>query len=92
MPWNAVAFVHACESRVKTYLEFFKLLRRQRSNDAWMAQFIAWREEVDEEHLLDTFDLALGYFSGAGMDHESALDLCDSLSREEARKNQHQHN
>lgn len=32
-------------------------------------------EEVDCDLLLSTFDLALGYFSGKGIEHDRACDL-----------------
>lgn len=44
-------------------------------------QFIAWREEVDVEHVLDSFDLALGFFSGAGLDHNTAVELAAEAAR-----------
>lgn len=36
-------------------------------------QYVAWREGIDEEHLLDEFDLALGWFAGQGFSHDQAL-------------------
>jgi len=35
--------------------------------------FLKWRWEVDQDHCLDTFDLALAWFSGKGHTHDDAL-------------------
>lgn len=43
-------------------------------------EFIEWRHEVDCEYLLDTFDLALGWFSGKGLSHERACVLAGKLN------------
>ncbi len=51
---------------------------------ARMGRFHAWRDEVDEAHALDTFDLALGYFSGGGLDHDEALRLAGVATRSDA--------
>ena len=38
-------------------------------------QFLAWRDQVDQDHLLDVFDMALAWFSAKGLLHEDALQL-----------------
>lgn len=48
-------------------------------NAELIKEFAAWREEVDQDLLLDTFDLALGYFSGKGIEHDRACDLASWL-------------
>ncbi len=35
------------------------------------------RDEVDCDRVLDGFDLALGWLSGRGVDHDIACDLAD---------------
>jgi hypothetical protein len=45
-----------------------------------IARFRAWRAIVDSGNALDTFDLALGFLCGAGLDHTRALEWCQVLS------------
>lgn len=40
-------------------------------------KFLKWRRNVDEDELLDGFDLALGWLAGSGVRHETALDWID---------------
>jgi len=42
--------------------------------------FKRWRDQVDSDHALDTFDLALGWFSGLGFGHEDACDAARHIS------------
>lgn len=42
-------------------------------------EFVRWRHEVDRGYLRDTFDLALGYFSGKGLAHPVATSLAGQL-------------
>ena len=44
------------------------------------ADFRRWRREVDSDEQLDTFDLALGWFSGRGVPHDEALRLAEALA------------
>jgi len=46
---------------------------------AVMEEFREWRDSVDQEHLLDAFDLALGWFSGRGYSHDAACDAATLL-------------
>lgn len=46
-------------------------------------EFAAWRETIDEEHLIDEFDLALGWFSGQGFRHEQALQAAETAREAE---------
>jgi len=39
----------------------------------WWGEFEAYREGIDEEHVLDEFDLALGWFAGKGLSYDQAL-------------------
>lgn len=41
---------------------------------AW-DEFCHWRDQVDQEHVLDRFDLALGWFCGRGYGYEHALKM-----------------
>lgn len=50
--------------------------------DGQVERFEKWRRETDEDCLLDTFDLALGWFSALGFDHDSALDVAQRLTAE----------
>ncbi len=45
-----------------------------------MQEFVQWRRDVDSDRMLDTFDLALGWFSGRGYEHSDALDLARKAS------------
>lgn len=38
-----------------------------------LEEYKAWRDGVDEEGILDEFDLALGWFAGQGFSHDEAL-------------------
>lgn len=46
-------------------------------------EFRRWRDEVDQDHTLDTFDLALGWLSGVGMDHDTACEAARVLVDED---------
>lgn len=47
-----------------------------------LRQFRRWREEVDCDHLLDTYDLCLGFLSGAGISHDTATAEAAKEARE----------
>lgn len=49
------------------------------------AQFRTFRDDVDSDHLLDVFDLCLGWLHGRGVGHDLALKLIDRWHREEMR-------
>lgn len=56
-----------------------------------IGEFEAWRADVDPETLLDTFDLALGWFAGTGRafgrKHARACELASiAMKREESRR------
>lgn len=50
---------------------------------ALIREFIAWREETDSDHYLDTFDLALGFYAGRypKRHHRFACDFADKARR-----------
>lgn len=47
---------------------------------ALITEFLGFREEVDQEYLLDTFDIALGWFSGKGLLPSRAIDIAGHLN------------
>ncbi len=50
------------------------------SEEQYLREFIAWRDEVDEEYLLDTFDMALAWFAAKGFDHDRCCHLAQKLN------------
>ncbi len=44
-----------------------------------LEEYKAWRCGVDEERLLDEFDLALGWFAGQGFSHDEALKAAEQM-------------
>lgn len=44
--------------------------------DHWEA-FESWREDVDQDKLLDTWTLAFAYFSGRGVEFDAALQMAE---------------
>lgn len=49
-------------------------------------EYEAWQEGVDEEHILDEFDLALGWFAGQGFSHDQALQAAETAREIERRE------
>lgn len=47
-----------------------------------IAEFQRWRDDIDELHACDTFDLALGWFSGKGYGHRDSCDTAAILANE----------
>lgn len=44
-----------------------------------MKEFLAWWHTVDNELCLSDFDLALGWFTGKGLDHNKALEAAEKI-------------
>lgn len=71
----------------KTVRQHDALRRLQGATPEQIARdFLAWRDDVDCVRLLDTFDLALGYFSGRGCDTDTTLAWAEHLRREAIRE------
>jgi hypothetical protein len=61
------------------------LAAQSKADEELLVRFESWRDEVDCDHVLDTFTLAIAFFGGACVDHEYACDLAGcACDREQA--------
>ena len=59
--------------------EFELVLKTDREME--VENFLEWREEVDSEKVLDSYDLALAWFSAKGFSHDEAVDIASDYLR-----------
>jgi hypothetical protein len=45
--------------------------------------FAEWRDDIDQDHLLDVYNLALGWFSGRGWAHTQACEVAAVMQQAE---------
>ena len=56
--------------------------KKREAKKSWrdrIPEFRAWREEVDSEYLMYSFDLALGWFTGQGYSHEDSCKAAELI-------------
>lgn len=44
-----------------------------------LPEFTKWRNEVDQDHVFDTWTMAFAWLSGRGLSHDAALDTANRI-------------